>query len=68
MLSKSETDSVVGDIEVSVELVDEGVTKDEGILKRRGEIHSLNSEHTLSLILNGNLENVVDGSKSVLIA
>lgn len=68
MLSKSETDSVVGNIEVSVELVDEGVTKDESILEGWREIHSLNSEHTLSLILNGNLEDVVDGSKSVLVA
>lgn len=32
VLSESETDSVVGDIEVSVELVNEGITKNEGIL------------------------------------
>lgn len=50
---------------MSVVLVDEGVTKNEGILKRRGEGHTLDSEDTLSFTLGFNLEDVVSGVKRV---
>jgi len=64
-LGKCETDSSVGHIEMSVVLVDEGVTKNEGFLKRGGEGHTLDSENALSLTLGGNLEDVVSGVESV---
>lgn len=64
-LGKCETDLTVGHIEMSVVLVDEGVTENEGFLKRRGEGHTLDSENALSLTLGGNLEDVVSGVESV---
>lgn len=67
MLSEGETDSAVGDIEVSVVLVDEGVTEDEGSLEWGGEVHTLESEDALGLVALGNLEDVVGRFKDVLV-
>jgi len=63
MLSESETDSAVGDIEVSVVLVDEGVSQNESRFEWGREVHTLETEDALGNIVLSNLEDVVDGFK-----
>ena len=63
MLGEGETNLFVGDIEVSVVLLDEGITKDDGVSETGGELDALDTEDALALSLNSLLDDVELGLK-----
>ena len=66
--SFSESYSLVGKIEMGVILLDERISKDEGVSELRGELKTHDSESALSLSESGDLEDIFLGAQNVALS